>query len=133
MGWCLSARARILSRVPQIRRELFVAVYGASSMTLANRGIAAARKLRRWFKRRLFQQPWMVEEFASPLLQESLLLDKARCDAYREAIRRTVKTGDLVVDLGAGTRLLSFFALQAGARHVYALAMSDIADSPAEL
>ena len=133
MAWCLSARARILSRVPQIRSELFVAVYGASSMTLANRGVAAARKFQRWFKRRLLGQPWMMEEFASPLLQESLLLDKARCDAYREAIHRIVKPGDVVVDLGAGTGLLSFFALQAGARHVYAIEMSDIADAAAEL
>ena len=74
-----------------------------------------------------------MEEFASPLLQESLLLDKARCDAYRDAIHRTVKPGDVVVDLGAGTGLLSFFALQAGARHVYAIEMSDIADAAAEL
>jgi hypothetical protein len=67
-------------------------------MTLANRGVAAARKLQRWFKRRVLQQPWMMEEFASPILQESLLLDKARCDAYREAIHRTVKPGDVVVE-----------------------------------
>ncbi len=102
-------------------------------MTLANRGVAAARKFQRWFKRRLLGQPWMMEEFASPLLQESLLLDKARCDAYGEAIHRIVKPGDVVVDLGAGTGLLSFFALQAGARHVYAIEMSDIADAAAEL
>jgi SAM-dependent methyltransferase len=102
-------------------------------MTLANRGVAAARKLQRWFTRRVLQQPWMMEEFASPILQESLLLDKARCDAYREAIHRTVKPGDVVVDLGAGTGLLSFFALQAGARHVYAMEMSRIADAAAEL
>src|SRR5260370_34348229 len=75
----------------------------------------------------------MKEEFASPILQERLLLDKARCDAYREAIHRTVKPGDVVVDLGAGTGLLSFFALQAGARHVYAIEMSRIADAAAEL
>jgi len=91
------------------------------------------RKLRRWFRRSFLKQSWMMEEFASPLLQESLLLDKARCDAYREAIHRTVKPGDVVVDLGAGTGLLSFFALQAGARHVYAIEMSDIADAAAEL
>jgi type I protein arginine methyltransferase len=91
------------------------------------------KRLRRWFRRSFLKQPWMVEEFASPLLQESLLLDTARCDAYREAIHRTVKPGDVVVDLGAGTGLLSFFALQAGARHVYAIEMSDIADAAAEL
>jgi len=44
-----------------------------------------------------------------------------------------VKPGDVVVDLGAGTGLLSFFALQAGARHVYAIEMSRIADVAAEL
>jgi SAM-dependent methyltransferase len=102
-------------------------------MTLANRGVAAARTLQRWLKRRVPQQPWMKKEFASPILQESLLLDKSRCDAYREAIHRTVKPGDVVVDLGAGTGLLSFFALQAGARHVYAIEMSRIADAAAEL
>lgn len=91
------------------------------------------RKLRRWFRRSFLKQPWMAEEFASPLLQESLLLDKARCDAYRDAIHRTVRPGDVVVDLGAGTGLLSFFAVQAGARHVYAIEMSDIADAAAEL
>jgi hypothetical protein len=60
-------------------------------MTLANRGIAAAQWLQGWFKHRTLQQPWIMEEFASPILQESLLLGKALCDAYREAIRRTAK------------------------------------------
>jgi predicted RNA methylase len=102
-------------------------------MTFAERGVAAAQKLQHWFNRRVLREPWMIEEFASPILQESLLLDKARCDAYREAIHRTVKPGDTVADLGAGTGLLSFFALQAGARHVYAIEMSRIADAAAEL
>jgi protein arginine N-methyltransferase 1 len=70
---------------------------------------------------------------ASPYAHEKMLMDKIRCDAYQDAIQRTVKPGDVVVDLGAGTGLLSFFALQAGARHVYAIEASGIADIAAEL
>src|SRR6267378_4031682 len=105
-------------------------------MTIGLRGIANARKLRRlrrWLKRNVLRQPWMFEAFASPFSHEPMLLDKIRCDAYREAIQRTVKPGEVVLDLGAGTGLLSFFALQAGARHVYAIEMSAIADAAAEL
>ncbi|OLC97050.1 MAG: hypothetical protein DMG35_13260 [Acidobacteria bacterium] len=102
-------------------------------MNFVDRGLVAVHKFRRWWSRRVLRQPWMLEQFGNPFLQESMLLDKARCEAYREAIFRTVKPGDVVVDLGAGTGLLSFFAAQAGARRVYALEMSKIADVTAEL
>jgi predicted RNA methylase len=102
-------------------------------MTWADRSLAAMHKFRRWWNRRVLRQPWMLEQFGNPFLQESMLMDKARCEAYREAIFRTVRPGDVVVDLGAGTGLLSFFAVQAGASRVYALEMSDIAEVTGEL
>lgn len=90
-------------------------------------------KVQRWLKRRVLRRSWMADEFGNPHTQEAMLRDKIRCEAYREAIRRTVKPGDVVVDLGAGTGLLSFFAIQAGARHVYALELSKVADTAAQL
>lgn len=50
-----------------------------------------------------------------------MMADRVRMEAYRKAIFKVVKEGDVVVDLGAGLGILSFFALQAGARRVYAI------------
>lgn len=95
-------------------------------------GVKALR-WRRWFKRHVLKQAWMADSFADPLVQERMLVDAKRCETFREAIRRTVRPGDVVADLGAGTGLLSFFALQAGAKRVYAIEMSAIADVATQL
>jgi len=71
--------------------------------------------------------------FSDPFSHKRMLDDTVRCEAFRRAIQKAVRPGDIVVDLGAGTGLLSFFAVEAGARHVYAVEFSSIADVAAEL
>lgn len=51
----------------------------------------------------------------------SMLVDDVRTGAYGQAISRVVKAGDVVVDLGCGSGILSLLARRAGARHVYAI------------
>jgi len=55
----------------------------------------------------------------------AMLADAVRMDAWASAIERTVRPGDRVVDLGAGTGILGMLALRAGAAHVDVIEKTD--------
>lgn len=55
-----------------------------------------------------------------------MIRDEARMGAYVGALQRAVKPGDTVLDIGAGTGIFSFLAVQAGAARVYAIESLDV-------
>ena len=60
--------------------------------------------------------------------QERMLADRPRMAFYHEAIKRHIRSGDRVIDLGTGTGILAAFAAKAGAGKVYAIDHSEILD-----
>jgi predicted RNA methylase len=53
----------------------------------------------------------------------SILFDEVRTEIFSRAILKTVK---LILDMGCGTGILSYFACMAGARRVYAVEQGSI-------
>merc|ERR1719427_1620500 len=59
-----------------------------------------------------------------------MVRDEARTDSYRKAVMENCHLfkGKVVMDVGAGTGILSLFAKQAGAKKVYAVEASGMAE-----
>ena len=77
------------------------------------------------------EQVWLpasksIFDWDSQGFYKIMLEDKIRVDAYKNAITKVVKHGDIVLDLGTGTGILAKFALEAGASNVYGIEMSDV-------
>ncbi|XP_043709741.1 probable histone-arginine methyltransferase 1.3 isoform X4 [Telopea speciosissima] len=64
------------------------------------------------------------------LHQQNMLQDYVRTGTYYAAVveNRTDFIGRVVVDVGAGSGILSLFAAQVGAKHVYAVEASEMAE-----
>jgi len=56
----------------------------------------------------------------------SMAADRVRVDAYAEALRKTVRVGSVVVEIGTGPGIFAVLACQIGASRVYAIEPSEI-------
>lgn len=60
----------------------------------------------------------------TPYEIKDCLFDRIRTNNLQKAIYETVKDGDIVLEAGGGTGILSMFALKAGAKHAYVIELS---------
>ncbi len=61
------------------------------------------------------------------------LADEIRLSAFRGALEKSLKPGDVVLDLGSGTGILGLLACRAGARRVYSIEMGGIIELAREI
>lgn len=68
-------------------------------------------------------------------IHEEMLKDKVRTTSYQRAILRCAHAirGKVVLDVGCGTGILSMFCARAGAKKVYGVEMSSIAETAVEI
>lgn len=62
-----------------------------------------------------------------------MLLDETRTASFQKAIQEVVFKGAKVIDVGAGSGILSFFSADAGANKVYAIEATPIVESAKKL
>lgn len=55
-----------------------------------------------------------------------MIADRVRTDAYAEALRKTIREGAVVVEIGTGPGVFAVLACQLGARKVYAIEPAEI-------
>ena len=71
--------------------------------------------------------------YAEIEVHRTMICDRVRTEAFRRAINATVRPGDIVLDVGAGSGILSMFAARAGAARVYAVERTTVAVLAQEL
>ena len=72
--------------------------------------------------------PGRTSGWADPVEHGRMLDDDRRTHDYLEALAQAVRPDDVVLDIGTGSGVLAVAAARAGARHVYAVEASDIAE-----
>lgn len=75
------------------------------------------------------QHDYYYGSYSNYYIHEEMLKDTVRTGTYQRAIENNKEDfkDKIVLDIGAGTGILSIFAARAGAKHVYAIENAEIA------
>uniref|UniRef100_A0A8C5CLT6 Protein arginine N-methyltransferase 6 n=1 Tax=Gadus morhua TaxID=8049 RepID=A0A8C5CLT6_GADMO len=75
------------------------------------------------------------DSYSDVTIHEEMIADHVRTNTYRTAILRSSDSirGRVVLDVGAGTGVLSMFCVQAGAKKVYAVEACSIAEQAVKI
>ena len=93
-------------------------------------GVSAKNKLKDDPRvRKAYYDTWNRRAFGDLFEHDKMLADRVRVEAYYQAITKHVSEGDVVIDLGTGTGILSFFAAARGPKMIYALEHSTIIEA----
>ncbi|XP_078524599.1 protein arginine N-methyltransferase 6 [Lissotriton helveticus] len=81
------------------------------------------------------QESLYFDCYSDVSIHEEMISDKVRTNAYKMGILRNYASirGKVVLDVGAGTGILSIFCVQAGASKVYAVEASSICQQAVEV
>lgn len=92
--------------------------------------VAKKRKLDKSRQDRLY-----FDTYTDVTIHEEMIADHVRTNSYRTAIMRNSESirDKVVLDVGAGTGVLSIFCAQAGARKVYAVEACSIAEQAVKI
>jgi predicted RNA methylase len=66
-----------------------------------------------------------MDNFSNLMMINECLLDRKRVLLFEKAIKAVVKRGDIVLDAGSGSGIMSFFAVKAGAKKVFAVEIDE--------
>ncbi|XP_077592133.1 protein arginine N-methyltransferase 6 [Stigmatopora nigra] len=81
------------------------------------------------------QDSLYFDSYSDVTIHEEMIADHVRTNTYRWAILKNSESirGKVVLDVGAGTGVLSMFCVQAGARKVYAVEACSIAEQAVKI
>jgi protein arginine N-methyltransferase 1 len=67
------------------------------------------------------------QSYTDPGVHRRMIQDTVRTEAYEHALKELIRPGMEVIDVGAGSGILSLFAARAGAKKVHAIEASNMA------